>query len=370
MTKKNKIMVPILIMLISALILSSCGTGTTDRMTVDEKSAIEDYVMSSYFMLRGDAELPESRAAWDYTETVELPAAGQTKSATSNNYPEKGQKTTVTISKEASFPAEVYKVVNVTEYPRRDSITSTTESYYINDNTSSSDAAPDGIYDVRVDPICDVNGSTDPLARIEFTTVFDNGTEREETIYAVYPTVEFAEFDVDGPLVFPNADDSGTLGGGTFNEAGDEWSPGNGTADWSSVVRYEQEIDESNYFWSKTSRIIGTRYYTEQGDIRTSVTYERTISVQEDNEDLGVIGDFLKKLFNRRNTETVSTEEGTTYTETVIRTRIEGSKKTEINSQSNVYDEAGASVVTFRANYETADDGTVLQSGLPVATYY
>ena len=360
-------------LIVTAVLATSCGEGSTDRLTAAEVAAYQNYIMSSYYMARGDEALPESRAAWDYTETITLPGDDETtEPVTSRNYPEKGQKTTVTITRDGSWAADVYKVVNVTEYPKQDSITSTTESYYIKDYPSGS---PDGIYDAGVDPICKETGTLDPLERIEFTTVFDDKTKRKEIIESVYPTVSFDEFDIDGPLVFPVSNDSNTWGGGTFNEDGDEWTPGSTPAEvntnWSSVVSYDQTMDESNYFWTKTTRIIGIRYYTEQddSDIRTSVTYERTIETTSETEDLSDFAILIKKLFQGRNEDFANTTEGTTYTETVIRTRIEGNKKKKVNSESRVYDEGGQTIVTFIAKFAEDENGLVTSSGAPVVVY-
>ena len=377
MKRNKKIILIMLAATAAAAILTSCGEGTTSRLTAAEVEDYEEYIMSSYFIERGDAALPESRTAWDYTYELQYPAAGGTTTATSNNYPEKGQRTTVTITPVEAL-ADVYKVVNLTTYDRRNSIDHTTESYYVKDTNSDgylTKAIGDGTY--ATDPICDADGNENSLYRSEFTTVFDDGTERNETIYANSNadggSVSYAMFDIDDPLVFPNPDESSTLGGGQFNGDNTEWSPGTGAADWSSMVTYDQSIKYDLWIWTYTKHMIGVRYYTEQTvstkKVKTSVAYERTIATLADSTDVGVYGEWFQRFFSVRNTSDTGSADNTTYTETVIRKRIEGSKKTQINSQSNVYDQTGASIVTFTANYETDDDGVVLSSGAPVAAY-
>lgn len=370
MTNKLKIL-PILL-IIAAALFTSCGAGVSDRLTDAEVEAYENYIMSSYFMLRGDSSIDESRAAWDYTETVLFPTSATPTSATSKNYPEKGQSTTVTISTDESYGTNVYKVVNVTTYPNHDAITSTTETYYVKDTNS------DGTYDATVDQICTSAGTADPLAREMFKTVYDDGTERDETIIAnrdstsgSYGTVHYAEFDIDGPLVFPNTEDPLTLGGGTFNTGGTEWSPGTTTdlSAWSSMVAYDQTIEYDFLFWTFSNHVIGTRYYTEDGTANTSVTYERVIATITANETFGDYTIWSSKLFKGRNKDYQDTAEGTVYTETVIRTRIEGNKWKQVKSSSQVYNEAGASVVTFNATYAEDENGVVTSSGAPVAVY-
>ena len=366
----NKIKLLTIILIIAAAVFTSCGAGISDRLTSAEVEAYEDYIMSSYFILRGDASLPESRAAWDYTAEILLPADGQTKTATSNNYPEKGQSTTVTISRDASWEAGVYKVVNFTTYPKRDSIISTTESYYIKDGGDGYLVKDIGGGFYSSDPICDLSGTVNSLARIEFKTIYADGTERDEVIIATKdPTggsVSYADFDINSPLVFPVEGDTSTWGGGTL--AADEWSPAaDAGAVWSSMIAYNQTVAFDFLFWNFSSQIIGVRYYTENSaGLRTSVTYERVIGI---TTALAQYIDWSDKLFNGRNKDYIGTAEGTTYTETVIRTSIDANLKKTIKTSSQVYDEAGAGIVNFTANYAEDENGVVTSSGAPVAVY-
>ena len=369
MTKIKKITIPILILSAAAVLLSSCGEGTTDRLTAAEVEAIESYVMSSYFMLRGDAELAESRAAWDYTKEVQLPAEGQTTTALSKNYPEKGQETNVSITVHNAANS-VYKVVNVTTYPKQDSIVSTTESYYIKDNGDGYLNKTDA---VTADYICDENGDTSAAnsnSRIEFETLYADGNIRYEIIEANTndgSNIKYAAFDIDGALTFPEPN----------QPDGETWAPEEDTdAIFSSMVSYQQVEGSALDVWNDYKMIIGTRYYTEDGTNlnkphKTSVSYEKVIERKADDLDAGEkIVLFLNRLFSDEPAGMAFP--GETLAETVIRYEIkENSGKKTINTQTEIYDgNIGASVVTFKATYETADDGTVLQSGLPVATYY
>lgn len=352
MTNKYRFL-PVLLILTAALIFTACGTGTNSLMTVAEEEAYKNYVLSSYFMLRGDVKLADSRTAWDYTETVTLPDAGETSTATSNNYPEKGQKTTVTIS--TTSEANVYFVSNITTYPNRDSISTTEENYYIKDDGS-------GKYDTA-DLICEADGTVNAFYRETFRTTFDDGTTREEQIDALYGDadnpISYAEFAIDGDLTFPEA-----------NNDDDTWSPTEGDADWSSMVSYEQTEGNAYSLWNTYKNIMGVRYYTEQGDVRTSVTYERMIT--RDTDALSTRDNlvaFLRRVFSR-DPDSNTVYPGETLTETVIRKKISGNKKTQIETSSTVFDSNGGSVVTFTASYETADDGTVISDGVPVASPY
>ncbi len=351
MTNKYRFL-SILLILTAAVIFTSCGTGSTGYLTAAEEEAFEDYVLSSYFMLRGDEAIAESRAAWDYTVTVTLPTAVDgTTTKTSNNYPEKGQKTTVTLTKTAV--TDVYFVSNITTYPSRASISQTEENYYIKDDG-------DGIYNTA-DSICEADGTLNGKYRETFLTTFADGTTRQEQIDAILSedSINYAEFSIDGALTFPAANnDDGT------------WSPAEGDADWSSMVSYEQTEGNTYSLWSSYKNILGVRYYTEQGTTRTSVTYERMIVRNTDalstRDNLTA---FISRLFSS-DPDGNTVYPGETLTETVIRKKISGNKKTQVETSSTVYDSTGGTVVTFTASYETADDGTVISTGAPVASYY
>ena len=371
MTNKIKFL-PILV-IITLVLLSSCGAGTTDRLTIADTEAFEDYILSSYFMQRGDDIIPESRAAWDYTKPVTLPAEGETSSSVTKNYPESGQTTTVTISKEASMPANVYKVENITTYPSRDALHHTTESYYILDYP---DGSPDGIY-TSDDPICESDGDVNPLSRESFVTVYDNGLERSEKIVATKSSsagpegaVNYADFDINDTLRFPDPDDSTTHGGGNFNVEGTEWSPGaNPAAVWSSMVSYDQEVNYNYNKWTYTYHIIGIRYYTENSDdLRTSVTYQRGIATSSASESFSNHSNWRARLYSIRNSKKEDASK-TTYIETVIRTQLTGSENKKVKMKSYTYGEDSASIVTFTADYEE-DKGEIVKPGRPVAAYF
>ena len=373
MTDKIKI-IPLLIIVAAVLLISSCGEGFTDRLTVDETKSLENYVMSSYFILRGDEALAESRAAWP-AHTVELtfPSAGSTTIRTKNNYPEKGQRTTVTITPHASI-ADVYLVENRTTYPRREEVIDyTVESYYVKDATPGDTAGgvitPDGTFDAA-DFLWDItDDEADFNKRIKFETSYLDGTTRYETVESNTTQAEidggdlkYSVFDINGSLDFPAPNGSGT------------WAPStDATANYSSMVTYQQEEGSALDFWSDYKIIIGTRYYTEHGDInrptKTSVSYERVISRKTEDSDLSTkISAFFERLFSGGSDSTIYP--GETLAETVIRYEIQPNGKKKVNTETQVFDtNDGTSIVTFTAAYEEDENGIVTKTGTPVAVY-
>ncbi len=349
MTNRYKTSLLAIFLVITALLFASCGEGTTGRLSTDEVKTIEDYLLSSYFMLRGDAELADSRAAWDYTKEVLLPATdGATTTSKSNNYPEKGQNTNVTITGK-DVGNNIYTVVNVTTYPRQDAIVSTTESYYIKDNG-------DG-YLNNHDSICEADGTINTNYRIAFETEYADGSIRYEKVAANTldgSNLQYAPFDINGDLVFP----SGT----TYTP------PADTDANYSSMVNYVQEYGDPLNFYSDYTIIVGTRYYTEHGDLtkptKTSLAYERTFTreaaVQNLDTKISALTDYL---FSGADFVIKASE-------TVIRYEIRPNGKKTVKTKTQLLDEiTGGSIVTFTANYETDDSGTVISSGAPVAVY-
>ncbi len=350
MTNRYKTSLLAIFLVITALLFASCGEGTTGRLSTDEVETIEDYLMSSYFILRGDTALPDSRSAWDYTKEVLLPTtADATTTAKSNNYPEKGQNTNVTITAE-DLGNLVFKVVNVTTYPRQDAIINTTESYYIKDDG-------DGYLDSG-DNICIADGTTNSNYRIKFETEYADGSIRYEKVAANTfdgsTNVQYAAFDINGDLVFPS--------GITYTP------PSDTDANYSSMVNYVQVYGDPLNFYSDYTIIVGTRYYTEHGDAakptKTSVAYERTftreVAVQNPKDKISA---FSLNLFS-------GVDFVMKASETVIRYEIRPNGKKTVKTKTQLLDEiTGGSIVTFTANYETDDSGTVISSGAPVAVY-
>ncbi len=365
MTKKQMIFSILLITI--AVVFTSCGAGTTNRINTAEIEDYENYIMSSYFMLRGGEELPKSRAAWDYTTPVAFPTGSEPATATKNNYPESGQQTTVKLEK--TTENDVYKVTNTTIYNGFTCITNTIESYYVKDQGDGT-VTPDGIFNQAEDPICEADGTINPLARIEFKTSFDDGTERNETIHAVFGGGKYAEFNIYDSLRFPNSSDPDTWGGGTLQNG--LWAPGEGDSDWSSMVTYDQTVKYKLYFWTYSKRIIGVRYYTEQGTgenaVKTSVTYERTIARYNDDP-IGDYNNWRKLLYQNRNLSQNSTFEDTVYTETVIRTKIDADGWKRVRSASMIYDNAGTEKLEFTAEFEKDAEGNIIKEGKPQISY-
>lgn len=361
----KKIKHAVLLTLIAvSIILTSCGAGTTDRLSAAEEEAIKDYVMSSYFMLRGDEALAESRAAWPaHVTELAFPEPGLMTTSPKQNYPEKGQRTTVTIVPTAV--TDLYFVTNVTTYPKReDSIVKTTESYYVKDNDTT------GIYGTydSADLLWDTDSnSQDFNKRIQFETEYSNGTIRYEKVIAntIGDSTQYAAFDIDGDLTFPAA-----------NNPDGTWSPAtDSNALYSSMVSYIQEEGSALDVWSDYKLIIGTRYYTEHGSNpskpnKTSVSYEKVIERKEAELSLSdKISIYIMRLFNDAPADMIYP--GETLSETVIRYEILSNNQKTVNTQSTLYDSTdGTSVVTFTANYVEAEDGSVTSAGEPVATYY
>ena len=367
MTNKFKLS-SILTISFSVLILLSCGEGTYNNLTASEITTIEDYVMSSYFLQRGDATLADSRTAWNALETkyqLSFPAAGATTTAKRSNYPENGQVTNVTINP-VDGQSDIYKVECITTYPKReDSIIRTVESYYIRDTDT------DGIYTIA-DNILNDSYENDSNYRIEYFTEYSNDTVRYEQVMAnTYDNssdIHYAAFDIDGSLDFPEPETDGS------------WSPDpfTGTADetalvYSSMVSYIQEEGSPLEFWSEYKLIIGNRYYTETPDgnktTATSVSYERVFQVDAFNFNMEVLYSYLTENYD--DIYRLSGLPGITLSETVIRSEVSpNSKKKIVNTRTKIVDYNDEStIVTFEANYEMNDDGVVIKTGIPIATY-
>ena len=344
-------------LIVFAVLLASCGTGTTSRLTVAEENAIKDYVMSSYFMLRGDDAITESsKAAWPaHTDEIDFPAAGQSITKKKSNYPERGQKTVVTIT--TTGTTNIYFVENVTSYPKRkSSIVKTTESYYVKDsNTDGRYTDADQIWDTQKD---EANFNK----RETFETEYNNGYIRKETVEktTTQDNIKFAAFDINGDLSFPAPNSNGIY-----------IPPTDANANYSSMVSYIQEEGNTYSFWSDYKLIVGTRYYTEHGSgsnvEKTSVSYEKVIERKSSFLNFfNFLGALLKKLFNDDYDELSGA--GVKLSETVIRYKIDTNGRKTIKTDTKVFDKADQStVVKFKADYEEAADGSVSKSGEPVS---
>jgi hypothetical protein len=358
MTNKLKIL-PVLLILTAAAIFTSCGTGTTPMLSVLEEKAFEDFVMSSYFIQRGDEAIAESRSAWPaHSIPLTFPAAGATTTAEKNNFPEKGQVTAVTIEP-SGFP-DIYLVTNVTTYiKRKDSISTTTESYYVKDVATIGTFNED---DLLWNLDTGMPGTQDFNKRQTYITEYTNGTTRYEKVEATTTedSIKYQAFDIGGSLTFP---------------AATTWSPTtDATANYSSMVSYIQEEGSAFNFWSDYKIIIGTRYYTEHGadptkPEKTSVTYEKVIErIASESSLADKISAYASRLFDDSPTDVVYP--GETLAQTVIRYKITTNNKKTVNTRTQVFDNNdGTSVVTFNATYEESEDGTVTSPGDPVATY-
>jgi len=345
MTNKIKFL-PILLIILSIIALSSCGEGFSNRLS----DADVDYLMSSYFILRGDESIPESRAAWNALKTpLEFPFGGETSvtSSPAANYPEKGQKTTATI--ETTDETGIYLVTNTTKYPRREKIISgTTESYHVKDEdvigTFNSD-----------DPLWNKTaGATDFNSRIAFQTEYQNGTIRYEMVEetTTEDLTEYAAIDIDGSLIYPETDST----------------PASGAANYSSMVRYIQEEGSDFSFWPENKIVIGARYYTEHGSnptrpTRTSIAYEKIIKTDSAVTNIeDKISDYSARLFTDQSTDV-------TLAETVIRYEIQENGKKAVKTKTVIYDESGNIIATLDADYLEDEEGILESAGEAYVSY-
>ncbi len=366
MTKK-KIIFSILLIII-AVVFTSCGAGTTDRLTAEEIEDYENYIISSYFMLRGDQELPQSRAAWDYNTEVNFPTVTEYTTKTKNNYPESGQYTTVKLEKTSN--ADVYKVTNATYYPGSNGIHKTIESYYVKDRSADPNV-PDGIFKQAEDIICKFDGTPDPKSRIEYRTVYSDKSERIGIIQKVFPNVKYAEFDINGTLEYPDSNDQSTWGGGSFNDEG-VWIPGpsidGDNTQWSSMTSYDHITTKKIKRKIYTKHLFGARYYTEQGSlaggdlVRTSVSYERTIVTTSQS---GSQNGGHQLLYYDKDSDELSG----IYAQTVIRTRIENNGSKIVKMDSVLFDNKGSKKINIKAEFEKDADGSIIKEGKPKVYY-
>lgn len=274
---KNRISLLLTVLAVSLLFLASCGgTLSIDEIPAAELNDFQDYILTSYYLLKDspapassslDGDPGISRTTYP-GHLYEIPYtfmfdAGFTK----NGYPEVGQSTTFTATSEAA--ANVYKIVAVTTLSDwvtswSSSLESVTETYYIKD------VDVDGIYDDS-DVITDISGTPDPLSRVTFEALFADGSKRYYEIQEALPNADpngYQAFSIDGSLDFPDA-------GFTLTT--------DSSALWSSKVIYYQAINKNWIFWRKNQKVlVGARFYTEHGDpanpVKTSVAYERVVS--------------------------------------------------------------------------------------------
>ena len=284
-----------------------------------EETGGEDYLLSGYYMIAGD-ETPlaeDSRATapvhWsglDTTSFSDWVADGPRKV---NNYPERHQKTYITVSETAVD--NVFFISSRTEYPNKEDIIDYyLEEYYVMDEG-------DGIWNGS-DSIVEANGTVNPYARETMEVVFQDGSVRKEWI-ADLPLIEsregYASFAIDDFMYIPENEDF------LVTTADSEWS--------SKVYYYQKILSPIGYFSYENKEIFGVRYYTEVGETSSTLIFEQTLSREQTIWENSFLSDLLDYIFGTNSTA------GVKLADTVIRESINrdgnGKKETVAHSLIN-----------------------------------
>lgn len=285
------------LVLITALLTGflGCRPAGYEDVSEEDLQGLRDYVVSSYYILKGNENLSAGLSAGRATVPVHTDPLTSFRSGTKTDYPEIGQTTTWTVEDRGN---NVYKITAVTTYDTNDAIEYTEEIYYVKDELDTQDTA-DTSDDVlgtwgTEDPVVAPDGSVDNLHRDKFITVFKDGSIRYEEIdtntthaqaVGADDPVKYAAFEEPADAEIPASEDDVLT---TYEDAF-----------YSSKVSYQQEVFKRFAFWNVLNKvIIGTRYYTETGDdytnpVRTSISYERT--VERSSRGLGGIIKLLKE---------------------------------------------------------------------------
>ncbi|MDC7232040.1 MAG: hypothetical protein PQJ58_02320 [Spirochaetales bacterium] len=326
----NKLTGIIILSLSALLLFTGCTTDVED-------TAGTDYLLAGYYMIAGE-ETPltdddggNSRATapayWDnysnytYAELIALGTDG----LKINNYPERGQKTYVTV--EATDVADVYKVTSRTEYPKKEEIFDYyLEEYYLTPASwSAGELWSEGV-------VCTADGTEDETYRETMEVHFQDGSVRYEWIADVHPdaggTAEYAMFDIDGDMSFPS----------------EFTGPAAGDSSWSSKVYYYQKVEAwISWFYKENKETFGVRYYTSAADSgdngwpSSTLAYEHTVTRQVSGWGDSDWGDLLDWLFGDGSGDSSGSSTGETLAETVIREEISSNgKKTTVSSTTIV----------------------------------
>ncbi len=299
--------------LLSGLFFAGCRPADYSEVSDEDIQGLKDYVLTSYYMLKGERDLSSGsvgRATVPVHNTDLLTdVAFSETSGSLSDYPEKGQTTSWTVDSQGD---SIYKINSTTQYANRDAIDHTEEIYYVKDENGDGQWTKD-------DPLVKPDGTVDNLYREKFVTVFENDSTRYVEIEENTtddPTVNYAAFDINGSLEFPEGD----------------WTPTvNTSAQYSSKVTYQQEVSKRFAFWNVMNKVIvGARYYTEHDDgsggvVQTSVSYERAVEYERSSLDGGFIRDLMQELFSPGSYTSYAEP---TLSETVIRYKIEDNNKT------------------------------------------
>ena len=333
---RYKIIFGIVSMAALAAIFTGCRPTSVDLLSDEDIQGLKDYVVSSYYILKGDEDLSESRA----TIPVHNIENQTFTSGSRTYYPEVGQTTTWEVENRGD---NLYRITAVTQYASNDAVDYTEEIYYVKD------IEPDGIWTID-DPTVDSSGNSDYLYREKFITVFKDGSIRYEKIInnsLADETQKYAAFEWSNVQKFPESEAAFLT---LFEDAF-----------YSSKVSYQQDVYKRFAFWNVLNKqVIGTRYYTETGDdgqypYRTSVSYERTIERKSRSRG-GFVRDLMEALYEP---DTLDIDNAT-LAETVIWYEIDTDGTPKIKQKSKIVNDFSDDPF-----YLTAEGGEVTVSSTP-----
>lgn len=352
MSKKYiyRVLTGIILAAILGIGLLSCRPATVDQITEEDVQGLRDYVLSSYYMLKGDENLSAGLSAGRATVPVHTDPQTSFSGGTKADYPEIGQTTTWTGEAQGS---NVYKITVVTTYENNGAIDYTEEIYYVKD-AADPDTAALGTWGTE-DPVVQPDGEVNNIYREKFITVFKDGSVRYEEIETNTThaqalgdgdSVKYAAFEAPSDAEIP-ASESEVITSDT-----DAW--------YSSKVNYQQEVFKKFAFWNVLNKVIvGTRYYTETGadsanPVRTSISFERTIERDKKGQ-----GGFLQELRNALYTPDTIDIDSATLAQTVIWYKIDTEGTKTIVQKTKVVNDFGDDF------YINAGGGEALISSTP-----
>ena len=322
----NKLTSLIFITLSALLLFAGCSTDVEDTVGTD-------YLLAGYYMIAGDAialtddaagtsraTAPVHQAAWETMSFAQWIADSPVKI---NNYPERGQKTYVTVKETGT--ADVYSVSSRTEYPKKEDLFDHyLEEYFVKNEADLN------LWD-NDDPIVNADGSTDFYNRETMEVVFKDGSIRTEWI-ADLPafaggSVDYAPFPLDGDLIIP----------------AEGWTPPvaetSDNIEYGSKVYYYQKIESHiSWYYKENKETFGVRYYTEAKNpdndkiSSSTLTFENTLSRKVSSWGDSDWGEILDWIFGGSSGGT----SGETLAETVIREQITENGTKSVKSQTRV----------------------------------
>lgn len=327
----NKLTSFILISLSAILLLTGCSTDAED-------TAGTDYLLAGYYMIAGEetplaasaadisrATAPVHQPDWSTRTFQQWIDASPTKI---NNYPERGQKTYVTVTNAGSN----YFVSSRTEYPKKEDLLDYyLEEYYVEDTNSDTNWT-------SADNIVTSVGAINSKARTTMEVHFQDGSIRKEWIDddsygAVAQSDYYAHFDINGDLTIPT-DTSWVPSAASVGDG----------MEWSSKVYYYQKVETFiSYFYKENKEIFGVRYYTMSDDVlgdnkyhSSTLTFENTISRKVSTWADSDWSEILDWVFGGSSSATSGSSTGETLAETVIREQITENGKKSVRSSTKI----------------------------------